>query len=113
MACLAWDSQFQRLNLQFSHKSSNALGDGTKVVVVHLLVLGRVVTHKSAPCQQQVWAGRVESFVNEEVLLFPAKVACYLLYSRVEVLANLCGGYVDCMEGTQQRSLVIEGFTSI
>ena len=39
VACLARNAQFQRLNLQFAHKSCDTLRDAAKVMVVHLLVL--------------------------------------------------------------------------
>ena len=40
MTGLAGYAEFQSLDLEIAHKGCNALGDGTKVVVVHLLVLG-------------------------------------------------------------------------
>ena len=37
---LAGNTQFESLYLQFTHEGSHALGNGSEVVVVHLLVLG-------------------------------------------------------------------------
>ena len=37
---LAGNTQFERLNLQFTHEGCHTFRDSAKVVVVHLLVLG-------------------------------------------------------------------------
>ena len=71
------------------------------------------MTHQGAARQQQVWAGSIEAFVYEEVLLFPAKVRRNLLDGGVEVMTDLCGSHVNSMQGTQQRSLVVERLTAI
>ena len=110
---LAGDAQFQRLNLQFTHEGRHTLRDGAEVVVVHLLVLRRVVSHQRAPCQQQVRTGSVETFVHEEVLLFPAEVRGHLLHAGVKVMANLCSSHVHGMQGAEQRSLVVECLAAI
>ena len=47
---LARDAQLQCTDFQFAHEGSHTLGDRAKVVVVHLLVLGTVVTHQGAAC---------------------------------------------------------------
>ena len=52
VTCLAGYAQLQRLNLEVTHEGCHALGDGTEIVVVHLLVLGTVVAHECATCQQ-------------------------------------------------------------
>ena len=113
VACLDGNGQLQGLNLQVLHESLYAVGNGAEVVVVHLLVLGTLVTHQRATRHQQVGTGRVESLVDEEVLLFPAEVDLYLLYVVVEVLADILGSLAYGVQGTQQGRLVVEGFTRI
>ena len=45
VTCLAWYAQFECLNLQVFHKGNHACRDRTEIMVVHLLVLGRIVSH--------------------------------------------------------------------
>ena len=71
MTGLTGDGEFQGLDLQILHKGLHTIRDGTKVVVVHLLVLRTLVTHQRTTCHQQVRTGRVESLIHEEILLFP------------------------------------------
>ena len=113
VACLDGNGQLQGLNLQVLHESLYAVGNGAEVVVVHLLVLGTLVTHQRATRHQQVGTGRVESLVDEEVLLLPTEVDLYLLYVVVEVLADILGCIAYGVQGTQQGCLVVEGLTRI
>ena len=48
------NAQLEGLYLQVFHECLHALGDGTEVVVVHLLVLRRVVAHQRATRQHEV-----------------------------------------------------------
>ena len=45
VTCLAGNAKLQSLNLKVFHEGLNTLGNGSEVVVVHLLVLGRAVAH--------------------------------------------------------------------
>ena len=65
------DGEFQRLNLKILHEGHHAIGNCSEVVVIHLLVLCTLMSHQCATGHQQVWTGRVETLVNEEILLFP------------------------------------------
>ena len=113
MTCLAGNAQLQSLYLQLTHKGGYPLRDGTEVMVIHLLVLCRIVTHQRATRQQQVGTGSIEALVHEEILLFPAKVRRHFFYRRVEIVAHVRRSHVDGMEGTQQWSLVVECLTAI
>ena len=106
-------AQLQRLNLQILHEGLHALGDGTEVVVVHLLVLCRVVAHQRATGEHQVGAGRVETLVNQEVLLFPTQVGLHLLHLRIEQARHVGGSHVHGVQGSQQRSLIVEGLARV
>ena len=108
VTCLARDAQLQSLDLQVFHEGLYALGDGTEIVVIHLLVLGRVVTHQGAACEHEVGASRVETLVNEEIFLLPTEVADNLLYFRIEIVAYFCGCHVYGVKRAKQRCLVVE-----
>ena len=97
VACLTWYAQFESLYLQVFHESLYALWNSSEVVVVHLLVLCRVVSHERTSRHHQVGSSRVEAFVNEEVFLFPSEVALHLLYVGIEIAAYLRSCHVDGM----------------
>ena len=113
VACLAGDAQLQSLYLKVFHESLYALWNSSEVVVLHLLVLCRVVSHKGTSGQYQVWTCRVEAFVNEEVLLLPSKIAMHLLYVGIEIMANLGGCNTYGVQCAQQRCLVVERLSSV
>src|SRR5574344_2507759 len=113
MTCLAWNSQFESLNLKIFHEGLYTVRDGSEVMVVHLLVLGRVMSHECTSCQNEVRSGSVESFVNEEVFLFPTEVALNALYFRVEVTAYVSCSSVYSMQGTEPRCFIVECFTCV
>ncbi len=113
VARLARYRQLQGLYLQVLHERLHAVGDGAEVVVVHLLVLGRVVSHEGASCEHEVGTRRVEPFVDEEVFLFPSEVARHFLHFGVEVVADVGGGDVHRVQGAQQRRLVVERLAGV
>ena len=71
---LAGNAKLESLNLKILHESLHALRDGAEIMVVHLLVLCRIVSHKRTACEHEVRTSRIESLVNEEILLLPTKV---------------------------------------
>ena len=91
----------------------HTIGNGAEIVVVHLLVLGGIVTHQGTACQKQVRTCGIESFVHKEILLFPSEVRGYLLHVGIEILTYFRSGHIHSMEGAQQGSLVVEGLTAI
>ena len=110
---LARDAEFQSLNLKVLHKCLHSVGNRAEIVVVHLLVLGRVVTHEGASCEEQVGTSRIETFIHKEIFLFPTQVGSHLLHVRVEITAHLRSCHIHGMEGTQERSLIVECLTAI
>ena len=113
MARLDRDGQFKSLYFQVLHKSLHTVGDGTEIVVVHLLVLGTLVAHQRATRHQQVGTGRVKPLVHQEVLLFPTQVHLYLRHVVVEVLAHILGSLAYSMQRTEQGSLVVQSLARI
>ena len=98
MACLTGDSELQSLNLKIFHKGLYTIGDGSEIVIVHLLILGTFVAHQRTTCHDQVRTGRVESLVYEEILLFPTQVHLDLLYIVVKELAYIGSRLAHCVE---------------
>ena len=113
VAGLNGDAQLQGLYLQVFHESHHTLRDGTEIVVVHLLVLGALVAHQRATGKDEVGTGGIQILVDEEILLLPTQVAGNLLNIRIEVMAHIRSGHVHSVEGTEQRSLVVEGLTRV
>ena len=113
MTGLARNAQFESLDFQVLHKGLHTLWDGTEVMVVHLLVLGGIMSHEGTSRQHQVWACRVETLIHEEVLLFPTEVGLHLLHLWIEVVAHLSGCLAQGMERTKQRSLVVQSLSRI
>ena len=54
--------------------STITLGNGAKVVVVHLLVFGRIVSHQGSARQEQVGTRRIKTFIHQEIFLFPTQI---------------------------------------
>ena len=71
------------------------------------------MAHQCTTCQHQVRTGRIKTLIDEEILLFPTEVYLYLVHIVVEILANIGGRLIDGVEGTQQRSLVVEGLACV
>ena len=74
VACLTRDAKLESLNLKVAHKCTYTLWDRTEVVVVHLLILSRRVSHEGTASKEEVRTCRIEALVNEEVLLLPTEV---------------------------------------
>ena len=113
MAGFARDTQFEGLDFEVLHKLRHAFGNGAEIVVVHLLIFGTVVSHQGAAGEEQVGACGIESFVDEEVFLFPTEVGLYLPHIVVEVLAHLKSGFIDGSERFFERGFVVERFTGV
>ena len=74
VTCLAWNSQLQGLYLKILHERCHAFGDGSEVVVVHLLVFCAGMSHQRTSGEQHVGACAVEIGIHEEIFLFPAEI---------------------------------------
>ena len=69
---LGRDAELEQLALAVHHEAEHALGDGTEVVVVELLALGRLGAEQRAAGVEQVGTGEEEVPVDQEVLLLGA-----------------------------------------
>ncbi len=113
MAGLTRNTEFECLDFQIFHECLHALRNSSEIVVVHLLILGRIVSHQRTSGKHQVRASRIETFIHEEIFLFPSQVGLHLLHLRIEVMAHFGSCFTQCMERAEQWSLVIEGLTCI
>ena len=113
MARLTGNGQFKGLNLEILHKGLYTIRNGAEIVIVHLLVLRTLMPHQRTTCQHQIRTGGIESFINEEIFLFPTQIDTYLVNIVVEILADVNRCFVDGVERTQQRGFVVEGFACI
>ena len=113
MARLTRDSQFQSLNLQVTHKGGYPFRYGTKIMVIHLLIFGRFVTHERAACHHKVGTYSKEVFINKKILLFPAQIGGHFLHFGIKEMADFSGSTVNGSQGFLQRCLVVESLTRI
>ena len=104
--------QFQCLDFKVFHESCHTGGDSAEVMVFQLLVLEARVP--SAYVLSATGSGRAAykpSSPGSIPVPIPSKPS--LFYIRVEIVANVYCCFVDCTEGFQQRSFVVEWFTGI
>ena len=113
VTCLTRNSQLQCLNLKILHKGLNTIRYGSEIMVVHLLVLGTLVSHQRTTGHNQVGTCRIQALVDQKILLFPTKINLHLFHIIVEVLAYLGSSLVDGMQRTKQWSLIVESLTSV
>ena len=113
VARLHRDAEHEGVYLQIAHEGCHTLGDAAEIVVVHLLVLGGVVSHEGAACEQKVGAGSIEAFVDKEVLLLPSEIARHLFHLGVEVVTDVGGCHVDGFQGSQERRLIVERLAAV
>ena len=113
MTGLARDAEFECLDFQILHESLHTLRDGSEIMVIHLLVLRRVVSHQGTARKHQVRTSRVKALIYQEVLLLPTEIGLHLLYLWIEIVAHLGSRLTQGMERAEQWSLVVQSLTGI
>ena len=113
VTCLDGNGELEGLHFEVLHEGLHAVGDGAEVVVVHLLVLGALMAHEGASGEHEVGACRVESLVDEEVLLLPTEVDGHLAHVVIEERADVGGSLVHGVEGSEEGCLVVERLAGI
>ena len=113
MTGLHRNTQFQCLNLQILHESGYTGRNGTEIMVFQLLVLGSFMPHQRTSGEQQVWTGGIQSFVYQEIFLFPSQISHHLLHIRVKIVTNIYSCLINRTQRLQQRSFVVQRFTGI
>ena len=110
---LARNAEFKSLNFKVAHKLLHTFRNGTKVVVVHLLVLGRIMSHQGASCEQQVRTCGIQAFVNQEILLFPTQVSRYAGHIGVKIVTYSRCSLVYSSKSLFERCFIVKGLTSV
>ena len=101
---LGQDAQLPKLLIQILHVGGHPGLDRAKVVIIHLLSLGRPGAEKRASGEAQVPALLPQLGVHQEILLFRARSGAYPLYLRVSKQAqNAQRLSVQRLHGAQQR----------
>ena len=113
MTCLHRYAETKAHNLKVLHESLDARRNLSEIMVIHLLVLAGTMAHEGASCGDQVGARRIQVVVNEEILLFPAKIHLNPIDLGVEKLTHRNGCLIDSLEGLLERCLVVESFSRI
>ena len=113
MSGLAWNTQFESMYLYVAHIILHTCRDRTEVMVVHLLILGTVVSHQRATRHHKVGTSGIECFVNKEILLFPTQIAHNLLHFGIEQLCHSSSSLINSIECLLQRHFIVERLTCI
>ena len=111
---LGQDAQLPKLLIQILHVGGHPGLDRAKVVIIHLLSLGRPGAEKRASGEAQVPALLPQLGVHQEILLFRARSGAYPLYLRVSKQAqNAQRLSVQRLHGAQQRRLLVQRLTIV
>ena len=82
-------------------------------MVVHLLVLGTIMTHQGPSRKHQIRTGGIKTFIHQEILLLPPKVRDHLLHRGVEIMNHTQGSLAYSTKRTLQRCFIVERLTCI
>ena len=113
VAGLSRNAELPEFLFHIVHEVQNARRNATEVVVFHLLVLSRSCTEQGAASLVEVRALEVETLVDEEVFLFGTERNSDLLLGNTEEAHEAVGGFLQSLDRTEKRSLLVESFTSV
>ena len=114
MLGLCKNTKLPQLLIEILHISSYTGLDNTKIMVIHLLSLGRLRTKESTSRIYKVLSFVIHFSVNEEVFLLRTDRACNTLYGIVsKKLQNTESLHVECLHRTKQWSLLIKSLATI
>ena len=94
---LTRNGKLKSLYFQVFHKRLHSIRNSTEIVVFHLLILGRIVSHKCTSGKHKVRSCTIESLVNQEIFLFPTKVRRNLLYIVIKIMTHICCSHINGM----------------
>ena len=114
MPGLGRDAEAEQGVLHILHEGHDTRRDGTEVVVLHLLALGRRGAHQRAARQQQVGAQGGQTAVNEEIFLFRPHAGTHeggrIVAEQAQDAQGLAGKGGD---GAHERDLAVQGLARI
>jgi hypothetical protein len=120
VAGLDGDTKTEELELSLGHGGHNLGRNTSKVVIVHLLVLGREVTDQGAASVLQVRAERVEGAIDQEVLLLcseggvdMADLGLGANRDGVDEVQELRGSLGDGRGGAKKDSLLVKSIAVV
>ena len=114
MLGLGSHAQFPAFLVYFFHVAGNPLADGSQIVVVHLLPLGRHGAEKRPAGIDQVLPLEPFFFINKEIFLFRSYRRSHSLRCGVAEKAEQTERLgVHRFHGTQQRRLLIQSLACI
>ena len=71
------------------------------------------MAHKRTAGHYQVWTSCKKRFIDQEILLLPTEVHPDAANILIEIIANICSSFVEGINRTNKRGLIVEGFASI
>ena len=113
MAGLGRNAELPEFLFHIVHEVDDASRNATEVVVFHLLVLCRSGSKQRATGLVQVRALQVETLVDEEIFLFGTESDGDLLLGNAEETHETVSGFLQGLNRTEKRSLLVQGFAGI
>ena len=114
VAGLGWDAKADELVFHILHEALHTGGNGTKVVVLKLLPLGRGSAKKGPSTEQKVRTKGCEVFVHQKVFLFGAHLCMYACCRCVAKKAQYAQSLLrEGSDGADERDLAIERLARI
>ena len=108
------DAQLPQLHVQILHIRAHPLADGAEIVILQLLSLGCRRAEQGAPREDQVFPLQIPLSVHQEILLLRPNAGHHLGGARVaEQPDDAQRLLADCLHGTEQRCLLIQGLPRV
>ena len=95
------------------HELQDALLNGAKIMILHLLMLGRETAKKGSSCFNKIRPLQVERAVNQEILLLGSKRAFHTTRFHTKTTQNTRSMPAHRHHGTQQRRLLVKSLPCI
>ncbi len=100
MACMCRDSQLVAFDFQVEHKRLHTRRYCPEIVVFKLLVFSTLMTHEGTAGHNKVGTRRIQSLIDQEILLFPSKIRQYMTHIFIEIACHIGSGLVNRIKGT-------------
>ena len=110
---LGKNTELPQLLVQLLHKRRHTRTDGTEVVILHLLPLGRHGAEQRAAGEDQVLALGIVRLVDQEVFLFRPDRGRHALDVLAEQLEHAARLRAERVHRAQQRGLFVQNFARI
>ena len=101
------DPKLEGFQLELLHEILNTYWNGTEVVIVHLLPLGRLATEDGPAAEQQIGSGIEKALVHQEILLLPAQRGVHMGDRLVEIPADHSRSDIQSVIRLEQGCLVV------